>query len=134
MEKYGLKYLLESLTSKGLNINLITTDQHMQIRKFLREEYPNILHQYDIWHRAKNLRKKLEKVAKKKAFKDLQPWLKSIINHFWWSCKSCDGDVEKLREMWTSILFHIRNVHKFRKKIVIKMLCLRQIDEATKAS
>ena len=31
---------------------------------------------------VRNLRKKLEKLAKKKAFKELQPRLKSIINHF----------------------------------------------------
>ena len=113
MEKYGLKYLLEYFTARGININTITTDQHIQIRKFLREEYPDICHQYDIWHKSKNIRKKLEKVAKKKAFQDLKPWLKSIINHFWWSCANCGGDVDKLRDMWASLLFHIRNVHKF---------------------
>ena len=32
MEKYGLKCLLDYLTTRGLNIDTLTTDQHIQIR------------------------------------------------------------------------------------------------------
>ena len=96
MEKYGLKYLLDDLAAKGLNIDTLTTEQHIQIRAFLRKEWPNICHQFDIWHRSKNMRKKLEKLAKKKPFKELQPWIKAIVNHFWWSCSNCEESVEKL--------------------------------------
>ncbi len=116
MEKYGLKYLLKYLQDRGLTINMLTTDQHLQIRKFLKTEYPKICHQYDIWHRSKNLKKKLVKVAKKKAFSDLNPWIKSIVNHFWWSCANCGGDEKKLKEMWSSLLYHIQNIHKWRGK------------------
>ena len=114
MEKYGLKFLLRYLHQHGLNVNTLTTDQHVQVRKFLRTEYPDICHQFDVWHRSKNLKKKLEKLAKKKAFVDIQPWIKSIINHFWWACCNCDGDVTKLEDMWTSVLYHIRNVHRWK--------------------
>ena len=113
MEKYGLKYLLHDLAAKGLNIDTLTTDQHIQIRAFLRNEWPNICHQFDIWHRSKNMRKKLEKLAKKKPFKELQPWIKAIVNHFWWSCSNCEESVEKLRDLWTSLLYHITNVHEW---------------------
>ena len=40
-------------------------------------------------------------------------WIKSIINHFWWAVSTCDGDETLLREKWCSILFHIRNKHKW---------------------
>ena len=113
MEKYGLKYLLDYLTTRGLNIDTLTTDQHIQIRAFLKKEYPNICHQYDIWHRAENLRKKIEKVAKKKAFQELQPWIRAIISHFWWCCSNCGGDVNRLRDIWTSLQYHIRNIHQW---------------------
>ena len=53
MEKYGLAYLLQYLSSKGVNIYMITRDQHIQIRTFFKESYPNILRQFDIWHRSK---------------------------------------------------------------------------------
>jgi len=135
MEKYGLKFLMEYFTVRGLKIDSLTTDQHLQIRKYLREEYPDVCHQYDIWHKSKNIRKKLEKVAKKKAFQDLQPWLKSIINHFWWSCANCEGDVDKLRDMWTSLLSHIRNVHKFpRNKSTYKSCAHQKLSKRQKLS
>ena len=44
MEKYGLKFLMEYFTVRGLKIDSMTTDQHLQIRKYLREEYPDVCH------------------------------------------------------------------------------------------
>ena len=46
MEKYELKYLLDYLTSHGLNIDTLTTDQHLQIRAFfekrLSQHFPSV--------------------------------------------------------------------------------------------
>ena len=36
---------------------------------------------------------------------------KSIINHFWWYCRTCEGDQKLFKEKWVSLLFHIRNRH-----------------------
>lgn len=113
LEKYGLAYLLEYLTNNNISIHILTTDQHLQIRKFLKDNYPAILHQFDIWHRAKNLRKKLTKVANKKENILLQPWIRSIIQHFWWSCATCNGNPSLLKEKWASILKHICGVHNW---------------------
>ena len=66
MEKYGLEYLLKYFESCGVKIDTITTAQHLQIRSFLKKEYPHICHQFDIWHRSKNMKKKLVKISKKK--------------------------------------------------------------------
>ena len=113
LEKYGLAYLLEHLTNNGIDVYSLTTDQHLQIKKFLKDKYPEIVHQLDIWHRAKNLRKKLIKITNKKANTDLQPWITSIINHFWWSCATCDGSTSLLQEKWTSVLYHICDIHSW---------------------
>ena len=56
------------------------------------------------------MKKKLVKISKKKEVRDLQPWIKSILNHFWWCCASCNEDVDVLQDKWTSILYHIRNM------------------------
>ena len=66
LEKYGLTYLLKFCKNNDIAVNILTTDQHTQIRKFIMEKYPSILHQFDVWHRAKKLRKKLTQVAMKK--------------------------------------------------------------------
>ena len=51
--------------------------------------------------------------AKKKGCTDINNWTKSIINHSWWCCATCNKDPTLLREKWVSILYHIRNVHKW---------------------
>ena len=120
MEKMGFKKALASLKNQGINPEQITTDRHTQIRKYMREE-PTINHQFDVWHFVKNIKKKLLAASKKSSCKIIEKWIKSIGNHFWWSCATCNGDAELLREKWISELFHIQNKHtwtgnkKFRK-------------------
>ena len=77
----------------------------------MKNERKDIRHQFDIWHVSKNLKKKLTKIAKKKCCSELHYWIKSIVNHFWWCCASCNGNVVDLREKWLSILNHIKNEH-----------------------
>ena len=114
MELFGMKGLIERLINNGIQILSLTTDRHTQIRKYMRSNLKEIKHQFDIWHVGKNIKKKLAKAAKLKRNKDLQPWIKSIINHFWWCCKTCEGNEHILREKWLSILDHITNKHSWK--------------------
>ena len=59
MEKYSFQKVLHGMEARDINIKQITTDRHAQIKKLMREEHPNISHQFDIWHVCKNIRKKL---------------------------------------------------------------------------
>ena len=86
MEKYGFPKVLHGMEARDINIKQITIDRHVQIKKIMREEHPNISHQFGIWHVWKSNRKKLSKAAKKKSTSILNKWIKSICNHFWWSC------------------------------------------------
>ena len=114
MELFGLKDLLKRLKEYGIQILSLTTDRHTQVRKFMRTECTDISHQFDIWHFCKSIKKRLMKAAKAKKNAELLLWVKSIINHFWWCCKTCDGNVEILKEKWLSILEHITNKHTFK--------------------
>lgn len=114
MEKVGLQTLLEKFRKIPIPISTLTTDRHTQIRAFLRKHYPSISHQFDVWHFAKSVKKKLCKLAKKSCNKDLNNWIKSIVNHLWWCSKSCDGNGEILIEKWQSILFHVRGIHSWK--------------------
>ena len=113
MEKMGFIKVLEELKEKGLNIEQITTDRHTGIRKYMREKEPSIPQQFDVWHFCKSIRKRLLAAAKKKCNKALEKWIRSICNHFWWCCATCDGSETLLREKWTSILFHVQNKHRW---------------------
>lgn len=45
------------------------------------------------------------------AYRTLGPWLRPIVNHFWWACGECKGSPERLRRLWLSILSHVCNDH-----------------------
>ena len=64
MEKMGFEKALKSLKNDGIIPEQIATDRHVQIRKYLIEEEPNITHQFDVWYFAKNIKKKLLAQAK----------------------------------------------------------------------
>ncbi|KAK0150511.1 hypothetical protein N1851_008389 [Merluccius polli] len=113
MEPMGFRKGLEKLLDEGLAIEVITTDRHPSIRKLMREEYTNIIHQFDPWHVAKGMKKKLVAASNRRNCKDLAPWVKSVSNHMWWSCCSSKGDATELHRRWTSILYHISGVHRW---------------------
>ena len=59
MELEGLRRSLHFLT-EWIKIDVLVTDRHRQIAKWVHENYANMLHLYDIWHVAKSLSKRLE--------------------------------------------------------------------------
>lgn len=44
---------IANIESKGLKIETVVSDRHLQIQKHVRENMPNTTHNYDIWHVAK---------------------------------------------------------------------------------
>ncbi|KAK0156598.1 THAP domain-containing protein 4 [Merluccius polli] len=93
METLGFRRGLDHLIQAGVGVDVITTDRSPSIMKLMRETYSDIQHQFDPWHVAKGL-KKLTAAANNNKNNELQPWLKAITNHLWWSCQSCGGDAE----------------------------------------
>ena len=53
MEKEGLKQSMEFLGQYGLHVDVLVTDRHKQINKWLRETHPSVKHYFDIWHVGK---------------------------------------------------------------------------------
>jgi len=113
MEKLGLERCLLSLKDDGLTVTTLATDRHVQITSYMYKEQPQIEHQYDVWHMAKWLSKKLSAVGKKAKCVSVAKWSKSICNHLWWSAATCDGNPDILIEKFTSIIHHVCNVHVF---------------------
>ena len=113
MEKLAFTRALEDLERNCIEVIQVTTDRHVQIRKFMREERRDISHQFDVWHVSKNIKTKLLAASRKNSCKIIAKWIKSISNHFWWACSTSHGDEGLLREKWTSILFHIQDKHQW---------------------
>ena len=53
MELEGLKRSLVVLKEKGVEVTNVVTDRHVQVKKYMREEHPDIEHEYDCWHVVK---------------------------------------------------------------------------------
>ena len=97
---------MEKFRKKEISISSLTTDRHVQIRSYMKKEHPQIKHQFDVWHFAKNIKKKIVKKAKLKSCSELFDWVKVIVNHFWWCCASCGGNAQELEEKWVSNISH----------------------------
>ena len=82
MEKIGFVELLEKMEKTyGFKIRSVTTNSHLQIRALLEKVRPDVIHQFDVWHISKSVKKKLSRKLAK--CEKLAKWSKSIINHFW---------------------------------------------------
>ncbi|XP_064649988.1 uncharacterized protein LOC135501681 [Lineus longissimus] len=112
MELQGLKRCLQFLGDKSMNVTHIITDRHSQIKKYLRETWPAIIHWFDVWHVAKGIRKKLDKLAKKKLCKSIGNWAASISNHIYWCAASSKGNAKLVLAKWLSVGRHVINKHR----------------------
>ena len=80
-KKAGRIKVLDEVKQKNLKVDQLTTDRHLQINKYLREQEEGINYQFDVWHFSRSKKTKLLKVSKKKACEELRPLIKSIRNH-----------------------------------------------------
>ena len=113
MEKKGFVDTLSNIEANGIKVGVISTDRHPQIKKEMKVNHPNIDHQFDPWHVAKSVSKKLSAASKKSGCSELAPWIPSIVNHLWWSAESCGKDPEVLKERWLSVIHHMTNRHEW---------------------
>ena len=113
MEKEGLRWSLNYLLERDISINTIATDRHRGVGALMKTDYPYITHQYDVWYMAKSVVKQLTQKGKLKHCERLLPWIQSISNHLCWAVQTCNGDAQLLNEKWTSIIYHISNVHEW---------------------
>lgn len=116
MEVEGFRRCMTLLLDMGFRIEVLATDRHVQIRSIMKKEFPEVQHQFDVWHLCKSIKKKLTLKAKGKGCEDLNHWMKSICNHLWWCASNCGGDKDILEESWISIVNHTVNIHSFEGK------------------
>lgn len=111
MELEGLKRCLDHLQQEQVAIAKLATDRHVQVRAHMKKERPHIKHNFDVWHLAKSVQKKLSKKAQSKPCAALKPWIHSIITHLWWCAKTSQGNATDCVERWKSIVYHTANIH-----------------------
>ncbi|XP_050064701.1 uncharacterized protein LOC114122846 [Aphis gossypii] len=118
LERKACELLLEEIVEQGCKIDLFLTDRHKGIRCDIRTKFPEIQHEFDIWHLSKSLMKRMKILDKK--YPDAYLWKTSINNHLWWSSKTCKGDGLLLTQKFTSVLKHINNIHEWEENGIIQ--------------
>ncbi|KAM9327700.1 uncharacterized protein KZ484_019176 [Pholidichthys leucotaenia] len=93
MELHGFKEALKAIEENGVQVSTISTDRHPQIVKEMRVNNSEKVHQFDLWHVAKGVSKKLTAEAKRKG------------------AQSCEEDAVLLKEKWVSAIHHVTNRH-----------------------
>ena len=99
MEKLGFQKTLNEVREKRILVKQLTTDRHMQVREYLKEDGPQINYQFDVQHFSKNIKNKLIAAGKKFFCTALQKLTKSIINHFWWAYATSEENEQLFRDM-----------------------------------
>ena len=94
MEKVGFRKVFSTVKGDGIIPSQIITDRHTGIRKHLREEEPDIDHQFNVSHFVKNIKKRLRTAAKKASCKIIEKWIKSMRNLF-------GGHAQHAKVMWS---------------------------------
>ena len=117
MEKKGFIDVLDNIVDREIQVEGVSTDAHPQITKHMRVNVTDMNHHLDPWHTCKNMFKKLKAAAKKKHCTKLEIWIPSIVNHFWWSIQTCEGDEAKLKERWLSVTKHVVNQHQWEGNV-----------------
>ena len=70
MEKEAFSRVLDNITTNlELSVDVVSTDRHLSIKKIMRTDsrFNHIEHQFDPWHIAKGLLKKIMKTGSNKA-------------------------------------------------------------------
>ncbi|XP_068700031.1 uncharacterized protein [Montipora foliosa] len=118
METKALKNALERL--KGVaNVVEVCTDASSSIKKLLAENFKDIFHSLDIWHKAKSIRKCIQKVANNKGNEKIAKWSDHIINHFWYCCSTASNSdslvnaTSILKNKWIGLPHHVCNDHEW---------------------
>ena len=63
----------------------------------MKNKYPTVDHQFDVWHMAKSITKQVNTASKRRDCENFRPRIKSITNPFWWASDTCGGSTGQLK-------------------------------------
>ena len=99
-----------ALANDGISVGTFISDRHRGIAKCIREECKETHHDYDIWHTARSVTKKLLKASTQKGCEIISKWMKAIRRHMYWCATSTTpGFSALIKAKWLSFMRHVAN-------------------------
>ena len=108
MELVGLQCQMQFFAEQDIPIDTLIADRHLGVNKWLRESCPAVQHEFDMWHVAKGLKKKILKKAGLKGNEAMWIWMKPMTTHMY-NCVMASTSQEQLEAQWRSVELHITN-------------------------
>ncbi|CAL2038986.1 unnamed protein product [Caenorhabditis brenneri] len=118
LEKEGFEKCLHRVKSNFedfFNRNAVTSftsDRSKGIANSMREHFPQIDHFFDSWHYFRNIAMDIMKKKKLKKFKPVLDWIRSFLNHLYYSVSESQGNGEMAKERVLSFFYHVTDLHK----------------------
>lgn len=113
LEPTGCYEALTELKHHRMEIYVFGTDSSPSVATLIRTLFPDILHERDVYHVEKRIKKELLKNAHQRGNHALYAWLKPVLNQLWWAAQNCNKTSTELREKWISTIYHITDKHKW---------------------
>ena len=113
MERVRSESVLRFLLNLDVKVKVIAIDRSATVIKFLKDNFPFLEMQHDLWHIGKSIKKKLKALPKPSDQQEVSVWCQAIINHLYYFATTSDGNAELLLEKWHSVLYHITGVHSW---------------------
>ncbi|XP_056382901.1 uncharacterized protein LOC130276918 [Hyla sarda] len=113
LEKKGFQKAMGELQTLNANVKMIVTDRSIAVQEILKDSYPGIIHQLDLWHLSRSIGNEVLMAAKHKDCEILYQWVEAIRNHLWWSLCTCCKKPDLFIQKWKSVIHHVANVHEW---------------------
>ncbi|KAM5146605.1 uncharacterized protein ACMZJ9_013789 [Mantella aurantiaca] len=113
LENIAFVEALNRILSDQVRVKVVTTDGHVSVRKIIKESFPCIKQEFDLWHMAKSVVAKLHAASKKRHCRELSSWVSLAKKHLWWASSTSHHNSILLKEKWLSIIYHSANVHEW---------------------
>ncbi|EGT46951.1 hypothetical protein CAEBREN_17509 [Caenorhabditis brenneri] len=89
-----------------------TSDRSKSIATSMQVNFPNINHYYDSWHFFRNIAMDIIKKRNLQKFKPIADWVRSFLNHMYYSVSESEGDGQLAKERLLSFFYHVTDKHK----------------------
>ncbi|CAI5447891.1 unnamed protein product [Caenorhabditis angaria] len=109
-----LSELVDMLKETFVNVDPIrslTTDRDLAVAANMKNQFPKIIHRFDLWHLIRNLTMDIWPKKDQKQMIPIKPWIQAIINNVYSSIQNSGGDPIIARELVMSSFAHCLDQH-----------------------
>ncbi|CAH1780860.1 unnamed protein product [Owenia fusiformis] len=118
-ETIATKEILNDFKQEGIKVRCIVHDSNNSVSKVVKDDFPEVKEQKDVWHVIKNVMSSFKKISKGTKKTENICWhgqlfdkYDGIKNHIWYSIMHSGNDETLLRGSLDAIVSHYQGYHE----------------------